>query len=153
MPYKKCKHKMRKDHCRDCKADNFCKHDRARYSCVKCNGKGVCEHRRLRTYCSLCNPEGSYNIYVRNETRKGRSLPPDFMTLETFLELIKRCCWFCKRTPEQSNGMGIDRIDNSLGHVLGNIEPCCFVCNHMRSDTPREEFLAQCARIVAARKV
>ncbi len=152
MPAKKCEHGVRKDHCRKCDPDKFCQHNRSLYTCKHCGGNGICIHRRHRSQCSRCNPEGAYKVYVYNETRNGRQVSDNFMTLGMFCKLIKQCCWFCKRTPDEADGMGIDRIDNDLGHVLGNIESCCFTCNHMRSDSTREEFLRQCERIMNGRK-
>ena len=92
-----------------------------------------------------------YKIYIRNARRRGESLV-GFMVLEEFLELIKRNCWFCDRTPEQAKGMGVDRIDNSQGHIHGNIEACCGICNRMRMDSSVESFLEQCETIIENKK-
>jgi len=32
------------------------------------------------------------------------------------------------------DGIGIDRLDNTIGHVLNNIVPCCEQCNYTRGD-------------------
>ena len=29
---------------------------------------------------------------------------------------------------------GIDRIDNKLGYIKGNMTPCCKICNHAKHD-------------------
>ena len=38
--------------------------------------------------------------------------------------------------------MGVDRRDNTLGHVKGNLDPSCGRCNMIRKAIPRDEFLA-----------
>ena len=36
-----------------------------------------------------------------------------------------RPCAYCGRIPEQDKVWGLDRIDSSLGHIPGNLVPCC----------------------------
>ena len=79
-------------------------------------------------------------MYVRNEIRDRGSLPPDFMTEGLFFELIKQKCSWCHKTPEESNGGGVDRRDNDLGHIEGNVESCCGRCNKRRGKDTWEVF-------------
>jgi hypothetical protein len=112
-----------------------------------------CEHNRKRFSCSLCNPETVYKDYARIEKKKNNGvLPEGFISSEYFCSLLKRRCWFCNRTPEQANGMGVDRTDNEKGHVYGNVETSCSVCNMMKKSLPREVFLQYCRDIVANHK-
>lgn len=146
-----CEHNRVRARCALCKGSGICVHGRIKESCKSCKGSSYCVHGRRSQYCTLCKPEAVYNSYVRDEKRSyGNNglLPENFMTLEEFLEIISNKCWFCNLTPEQANGMGVDRIDNSKGHVSGNMEACCRVCNQMRMDLPREIFLQYCREIV-----
>jgi hypothetical protein len=43
----------------------------------------------------------------------------------------------------------LDRIDSTLGYVTGNVQWVHKSVNHMKSDTPEEEFVEWCRRIVA----
>ena len=36
--------------------------------------------------------------------------------------------------------LGCDRIDNSIGHIIGNVVPCCLKCNNERQKKPFDEF-------------
>jgi len=36
---------------------------------------------------------------------------------------------------------GLDRIDSSQGHILGNVVPCCYPCNMAKGDMTTEEFI------------
>jgi len=38
---------------------------------------------------------------------------------------VPRPCAYCGRIPEQGKVWGLDRIDSSLGHIPGNLVPCC----------------------------
>jgi hypothetical protein len=44
---------------------------------------------------------------------------------------------------------GIDRKDNTIGYVVGNVVPCCIVCNRAKMDLPYEAFLAWLGRVTA----
>lgn len=94
------------------------------------------------------------------------------MEFETFAIISQLPCYYCTVPPNRvKNTMrayrerdknslhkfgyeagnftynGIDRIDSSLGHVVGNIVPCCWTCNIMKLDLGLEEFLRQVLRI------
>ena len=118
----------------------ICEHNRRRSQCKECGGGGICLHGRRRCLCSVCRPTGAYDQYVYDEKRKYGTLPDNFMTLETFVSLVSQSCHWCGRTPDRANGMGVDRKDNSLGHVEGNIEPCCSICNYSRRNAGAEEW-------------
>jgi len=36
-----------------------------------------------------------------------------------------RVCAYCGRKPENGKIWGLDRVDSSLGHIKGNLVPCC----------------------------
>jgi hypothetical protein len=36
-----------------------------------------------------------------------------------------RPCTYCGRVPEKGKVWGLDRVDSSLGHIPGNLVPCC----------------------------
>lgn len=83
------------------------------------------------------------------EKKKYGGLPPAFVSCEQFVTLIRERCYYCDRLPEVAGGMGIDRIDNNLGHVEGNVVTCCRDCNFMRGDLAQEKFLDLCGYISA----
>lgn len=78
-----------------------------------------------------------------------------------FFHLSQLSCYYCGSAPSRSrnaafassnygeyqikNGNfvcnGLDRIDNSRGHVSDNLVPCCFSCNKMKLNHSLEEFL------------
>ncbi len=51
------------------------------------------------------------------------------MTIEVFKELAKKGCFYCN----DDKNIGLDRIDNSKGHEVSNVVPCCYDCNSARN--------------------
>jgi len=54
----------------------------------------------------------------------------DTLTKEQYKYIISRPCLYCGT----NDRIGLDRIDNSLGHSSGNVLPACDWCNTARSD-------------------
>ena len=79
---------------------------------------------------------------------------------ETFLEIVVHDCFYCGVSPYSSfnyflkkkdasqhardNGdfvsHGLDRIDNSKAHIIGNVVPCCAICNRAKTNRSIESF-------------
>jgi hypothetical protein len=75
-----------------------------------------------------------------------------------FIQLTSRGCHYCGRAPsnvaypsESSNGNftynGIDRIDNGLGYVEGNVVTCCKTCNWAKGEQSHDEFMSWVASL------
>jgi hypothetical protein len=54
------------------------------------------------------------------------------LTLDQARAIMSLPCYFCCR----AEARGLDRIDNSKGHELSNVLPCCFKCNMILTDLP-----------------
>lgn len=66
---------------------------------------------------------GAYRL-----TDRKRGLQCD-ITIDQFRELITNGCVYCGDTEK----VGLDRIDNSVGHIISNVVPCCYSCNTARN--------------------
>lgn len=72
-----------------------------------------------------------------------------------FFELVALPCHYCGTLPSREevspSGVlvynGLDRLDNSLGYTQENTVPCCFRCNHAKSDLSLEDFLLWIERL------
>ncbi len=53
------------------------------------------------------------------------------ITFEEFLVFLSKKCTYCKG-PLGETGSSLDRIDTSKGYAIGNVVPCCPVCNYVR---------------------
>ena len=88
----------------------------------------VCMKASNRAY-TAAKPQKARLYYYRSyDKAKGfdNDLTEDFATRLTTLP-----CEYCG-TAEQIRGL--DRIDNSLGHLQSNVVPCCHRCNTTRMD-------------------
>ncbi|MEZ2310803.1 hypothetical protein AB6809_29585 [Paraburkholderia sp. RCC_158] len=78
---------------------------------------------------------------------------------EQFFELVQGNCDYCGHPPSQTvtrgagsfKYNGIDRIENTLGYVTGNVVSCCGVCNKAKRDLPFDEWVAWLDRLTLFR--
>jgi len=86
----------------------------------------------VQAYCRARTrtPRGQW-LTMNAEARK-RKLEVT-ITFEDFCELRKRnACHYCsKKLPDAGSGM--DRKDNAKGYIVGNVVPCCDLCNRTKN--------------------
>ena len=77
------------------------------------------------------------------------------LTEEQFIELINQNCYYCGNPPNNRfrNGIefnlnGIDRLDSLIGYTLDNCIPSCRICNNMKWEYPKDDFLNQVKLII-----
>ncbi len=101
--------------------------------------------------------EASFNYLLRNIENGAKSRGYVFnLTKEHVRGLVTKPCHYCGNPPSQiaNNGggcgtftySGIDRTDNTLGYVEGNVVPCCKTCNFAKRTMRVEEFKAWLTR-------
>ncbi len=78
--------------------------------------------------------------YTAKSKKKDREMA---MTLEMFEALQEQSCYLCGR----AGPGGVDRFDNDIGYVEGNLRPCCSVCNYAKLTSKKDEFVLHCERI------
>jgi len=110
--------------------------------------------RRRVTICKSCMKdrakERRYNFtlprkrnsYKETAVRRGISFE---LTKDDFSTFWKAPCTYCGAEIET---IGLDRLDNELGYICGNVVACCMTCNSMKGRLSFKEFVAQCSRIV-----
>lgn len=80
-----------------------------------------------------CSESGRY---IRGKAAaKTRCIQWD-ITLSEFSSLIKESCYYCnnKFGKPTENGHGLDRLDNTVGYIIGNVVTCCWHCNKIKCD-------------------
>jgi len=77
---------------------------------------------------------------VKDSTRvdRDKGLTCD-LTKEFVEEQLAKGCSYCDET--DIRWLGLDRVDNSLGHTQHNVVPACERCNYIRRDMPYEAWL------------
>ena len=82
-----------------------------------------------------------YKSYVDNANRRGLEFN---LSLDYVDELIHTDCVYCG---SYDNPNGIDRIDNSIGYISGNVQSCCWKCNQAKYTMSEGEFLEHIDKI------
>lgn len=95
----------------------------------------------------LANMRNLIKGYKASAKRRGIKYN---LTEEQFAEITKKDCHYCgvkpsnKANQKDTNGAyiynGLDRIDNSKGYEIGNIVPCCHICNGAKCKLTLQEF-------------
>lgn len=81
--------------------------------------------------------------FLEYQERSVKKNNPFDLTFDEFKNMLSLNCSYC----DSSSQMTIDRIDSTKGYVYGNVQPCCFKCNHMKYVYTNDDFLAQIKRI------
>lgn len=123
-----------------------------------------CNKKRIQRKKFL-KPEGHASkmqaYFTFKHNAKSRNIPIE-ISLEEWEAITQQDCFYCGSKPSNvsisrhDSGSftynGIDRLDNTKGYSKDNIVPCCFICNHAKSDLPFDKFISwikQLARKVA----
>lgn len=87
--------------------------------------------------------------YTLNQNAKTRGYKME-LSYEEAQSIGERCCTYCGTSPREvktkkttHGGIkrnGIDRVDNNLGYIRGNVVPCCTTCNKAKSTMSQLEF-------------
>ena len=81
--------------------------------------------------CFANHNSRSYMDYMRRANRKGL----DFLiTQDDFDEMMKNMCYICGKKPQDNHCNGVDRVNNDLGYISGNVKTCCGECNYMKRE-------------------
>ena len=84
-----------------------------------------------------------YQVYARSAALRNKRFE---ITIEEFERIVNSKCTYCNYYDE-TEAIGIDRVDSSDGYVSGNVVSCCAGCNMMKNDTSLEEFIARVSSI------
>lgn len=121
--------------CRDCK------NDRARGKIRNRNlSSQAIEKARLRKVERRLDADKRAAIVLEDckysDRKKGRVFD---LSLETVSEMLDKPCFYCEDSGAEC--MTLDRVDNSLGHVEGNVVQACYRCNFTRGSMPFQAWL------------
>jgi len=114
-------------------------------SCGCLRDENVGNRRRLRS--GLASMRGLINSYKSGSRRRKIKYE---LTEKQFAEITQKDCYYCGAKPSgiakypEVNGAyiynGIDRIDNNKGYVMGNVVPCCKICNRAKNISTTKEY-------------
>lgn len=114
------------------------------YECRKCHSKRKIGRDKRSDRWALLTKEQKEKSRIRQKkygrTNKGRAcylraaykrIDACDLTTDEIAKIIKNPCIYCKT---EYYNRGLDRIDNSKGHIKGNVVSCCTACNIARGD-------------------
>jgi hypothetical protein len=84
-----------------------------------------------------------YREYIRSAALRNKQFE---LTIDDFSELVNSRCEYCDYYDE-TEVVGIDRVNNGCGYIRGNVVPCCAECNVMKNDTNVDDFVARVSKI------
>ena len=93
------------------------------------------------SYCKQCrsnrvrsSPTNIYSSYKRDAKRRNYDFE---ITYSYFMSFWQKPCYYCGT---EIKNIGLDRVDNNKGYVIGNVMACCSICNFAKSNLTKEEF-------------
>ena len=115
----------------------------------------------LHTYCKFCMSKIHLDRYYKKQRKKDKNDIERIkwnsyrcnakrrgllfnISREYFDKLLYDDCYYCGGF---GNPNGIDRIDNSIGYIEGNVVSCCRFCNLMKRDYSLEMFINHIEKI------
>jgi hypothetical protein len=98
-----------------------------------------CLLAKAREY--IHSPTGRYRALKSGAGVRGHIFSLSFVE---FMLFWQKPCHYCG---EPIRSVGLDRIDNSIGYVLGNVVSCCKGCNYGKHRGPQEDYIARCIRV------
>ena len=125
--------------CKLCEVKRVAEKERRNPVTTKARKKRADAIRGIRLSQERVDPLKSVKFILidcRNKDRK-KGLSND-MTLEFLHDLVAHGCSYCEET---SLRMTADRIDNAIGHTIGNVTAACIRCNLIRGSMPYDAWM------------
>ena len=108
------------------------------------------------------NGEAAWNrVYGRYKNDAVRRHLEFSLSIEEFKRICTKDCTYCGFPPSNIGGArettglveynGIDRVDNVVGYIPGNMVTCCFQCNKSKGTLTVEEFETWIQRLITFR--
>jgi len=88
--------------------------------------------------CFANHKSGRYSDYRRRALKKQLDFS---ITPDDYNSIIKKDCFMCGKKSDQHHQNGIDRMDNTKGYILENINACCCECNLIKKDYVYEDII------------
>ena len=118
---------------------NFCKKCRRKRSYQQEKLDGRYEKRKARNRLQRHNPKHRPRFILQDSRAYDQSHGLDNDVDREFIaKLIQHGCSYCG---ESKIKIGLDRINNSIGHIRSNVVAACIRCNFIRRTMPYEAWL------------
>jgi len=105
------------------------------------------EKLKLKDRLAHKNPKRRYGQAKRNAEKRGLEFS---LSLEEYNKLIQpelKCYYQCGNFVPMS-GVGLDRLDNDIGYMSGNVVPCCGICNTTKNSMLSSEEMIEVVKLL-----
>lgn len=96
-----------------------------------------------------CFANHKSSLYCQYRNRAIKKQLDFLLTPEDYNVIIKKECYMCGKKTDQHHQNGIDRMDNTKGYTLENVNACCCECNFVKKDYLYEELINKMVLIYA----
>lgn len=86
--------------------------------------------------------KGRYVTYKSGAKKRGFIFT---ISLDEFISFWDKDCFYCG---DKIKGIGLDRVDSTMGYEINNVVSCCKKCNMMKATSTYSNFINQCKKIV-----
>jgi len=140
-------------------------------SCGCMSYKGICGHANKKYDEKEASYRAKASNYKANAKKRGIEWE---LSIEYCIGIFKSNCFYCNSEPENHYNVitrnrvvknkdyknldikelydikynGIDRVNNSIGYVLGNCVPCCTNCNTAKLNMSLDNFKSWIEKLI-----
>lgn len=130
--------------CKDCR-ENMKKQDEKRSDRKREETRKYSERKKTYAFNILQR----YSSYKAKDVSKERLQKNEHTIKRKFAyTLMSMPCTYCGDTPTNTSPNGLDRVDNSKGHILGNVVPCCETCNMMKGTRSLRKTIYKSSKLI-----
>ena len=97
--------------------------------------------RKVRRKVTDSKPLRRYNKCKGDAKRRGIEFS---LTKEYFFSFEDLSCHYCGLTVYP---ISLDRVDNDIGYIVGNVVSCCYVCNSLKHVFEANSFIKHVEKI------
>ena len=91
--------------------------------------------KHKRTHRNYNSTTKGHFSHLKNSLKRASRILECTLSFAEYEILINKNCYYCNGPLFVSAyGGGLDRINNDLGYIQGNVLPCCGECNKLRMD-------------------
>jgi hypothetical protein len=87
--------------------------------------------------------KGRYRNYLYNAKTRGYSFE---LTYDEFITYWNVSCHYCGASIET---IGLDRLNNDLGYIKGNVVACCTSCNKAKLEMTATQYITLCKKVAS----
>lgn len=135
--------------CKECQSDDISLYNlkKSLYICKACDRKKKKERYLMNREAYLNQASARYKSAdhsygtkqwaivtragLKHFDKKKNKYPVCDLKNDDLLSIIKNPCVYCGDSIDR---IGVDRIDNEIGHIKTNLVPSCYSCNSVRMD-------------------